>query len=84
MTSNQNVERRSATCEPMKFRLTLDNYTATRLELEASARRALDVVGTGKIKVTLDLADIATAHARMGERRTTGSNVFTSRYWVDL
>ncbi len=60
-------------------RPTLDDYTATRLELEASARRVFDMVGTGKVKVTIgqtfDLADIATAHELMEERRTTGSTV---------
>lgn len=57
----------------------LDDYTATRLELEASARRVFDMVGTGKVKVTIgqtfELADIAKAHELMEERRTTGSTV---------
>ena len=57
----------------------LDDYTATRLELEASARRVFDMVGTGKVKVTIgqtfDLADIAKAHELMEDRRTTGSTV---------
>ena len=57
-------------------RPTLDHYTATRLELEACARRVFDMVGTGKVKVTIgqtfDLADIAKAHELMEERRTTG------------
>lgn len=57
----------------------LDDYTATRLELEASARRVFDMVGTGKVKVTIgqtfDLADIAKAHELMEERHTTGSTV---------
>ena len=69
----------AATGSIFMTRPTLDDYTATRLELEASARRVFDMVGTGKLKVTIgqtfDLADIAKAHELMEGRHTTGSTV---------
>ncbi|MCY4608879.1 MAG: quinone oxidoreductase [bacterium] len=69
----------AATGSIFMTRPTLDDYTATRLELEASARRVFDMVGTGKLKVTIgqtfDLADIAKAHELMESRHTTGSTV---------
>jgi NADPH2:quinone reductase len=60
-------------------RPTLMTYTASRADLQASARALFRVVGTGKVKVTINqrykLADAAQAHRDLEGRRTTGSTV---------
>ena len=58
-------------------RPTLVNYTATRVDLEETARSLFDIVASGKVKVevtgTYKLADAAKAHRDLEGRKTTGS-----------
>jgi NADPH2:quinone reductase len=58
-------------------RPTLLHYTATRADLEASAKSLFDVVSSGKVKIevtgTYKLADAAQAHRDLEGRKTTGS-----------
>ena len=58
-------------------RPTLVNYTATRADLEETAKSLFDVVASGKVKVevtgTYQLADAAKAHSDLEGRKTTGS-----------
>lgn len=58
-------------------RPTLVNYTATRVDLEETARSLFDIVASGKVKVevtgTYKLADAAKAHSDLEGRKTTGS-----------
>ena len=58
-------------------RPTLVNYTATRVDLEETARSLFDIVALGKVKVevtgTYKLADAAKAHRDLEGRKTTGS-----------
>jgi NADPH:quinone reductase len=60
-------------------RPTLATYTATRAELEATAKDVFDVIGDGKVKVeirhTYPLADAAQVHRDLEGRRTVGSIV---------
>ena len=60
-------------------RPTLFTYTATREELELSARSLFDVVLSGKVKIeihqTYPLAQAAQAHIDLESRKTTGSTV---------
>ena len=60
-------------------RPTLTAYTATRAELEATAREVFDVIRQGKVKVeirhTYPLADAAQVHRDLEARRTVGSIV---------
>jgi len=60
-------------------RPTLMTYTASRADLEASARALFDVVGSGAVRITVNqtfpLADAAAAHRALESRRTTGSTV---------
>ena len=58
-------------------RPTLVNYTATRVDLEETAKSLFDIVASGKVKVevtgTYKLADAAKAHSDLEGRKTTGS-----------
>ncbi len=60
-------------------RPTLNNYTATRKELLASANDLFDVVGSGKVKIPINqkypLKDAPRAHRELESRATTGSSV---------
>jgi NADPH2:quinone reductase len=60
-------------------RPTLATYTATRAELEATAREVFDVIRQGKVKVevrhTYPLADAPQVHRDLEGRRTVGSIV---------
>ena len=60
-------------------RPTLMTYTATREDLELSAGRLFEVVGSGAVKVevrqTFPLAQAADAHVALEGRKTTGSTV---------
>ena len=60
-------------------RPSLGNYTATRKNLVATANDLFDVVGSGKVKVTVNqtypLAEAARAHRDLEARLTTGSTV---------
>lgn len=62
-------------------RPTLASYTATRADLEATAREVFDVVGSGTVKVEVrhhyPLSDAARAHADLEGRRTVGPIVMT-------
>jgi NADPH2:quinone reductase len=58
-------------------RPTLVNYTATRADLEETAKSLFDIVASGKVKVevtgTYKLAEAARAHSDLEGRKTTGS-----------
>jgi NADPH2:quinone reductase len=58
-------------------RPTLLHYTATRGDLEETAKSLFDVVASGKVKIevtgTYKLADAAQAHSDLEGRKTTGS-----------
>lgn len=58
-------------------RPTLINYTATRTDLDDTAKSLFDAVTSGKVKVevsgTYKLADAAKAHSDLEGRKTTGS-----------
>ena len=58
-------------------RPTLINYTASRADLEETAKSLFDVVASGKVKIevtgTYKLADAAQAHRDLEGRKTTGS-----------
>ena len=60
-------------------RPTLMDYTATRKDLEASARALFSVVRSGKVKIevnqTYKLKDAAKAHRDLQGRKTTGSTL---------
>jgi NADPH2:quinone reductase len=60
-------------------RPTLNNYTATRADLLATAQRLFDVVLKGVVKIpvnrTYKLKDAAQAHRDLESRATTGSTV---------
>jgi NADPH2:quinone reductase len=60
-------------------RPTLATYTATRADLEATARDVFDVIRAGKVKVeirhTYPLAEAAQVHRNLEGRRTVGSIV---------
>jgi NADPH2:quinone reductase len=62
-------------------RPTLATYTATRADLEATARDVFDVIREGKVKVevrhTYPLADAERVHRDLEGRRTVGSVVMT-------
>jgi len=62
-------------------RPTLTTYTATRADLEATARDVFDVIREGKVKVeirhTYPLADVQQVHRDLEGRRTVGSIVMT-------
>ena len=58
-------------------RPTLVNYTATRTDLEETAKSLFDIVASGKVKIEVTgaykLADAAKAHGDLEGRKTTGS-----------
>ena len=58
-------------------RPSLANYTASRKDLVATANDLFEVVGSGKVKVSVNrtypLADAARAHQDLEARLTTGS-----------
>ncbi|GAB3626005.1 quinone oxidoreductase [Pandoraea terrae] len=60
-------------------RPTLFNYTATREELEATAKDLFDVVANGTVKIEVRqryaLKDVAQAHRDLEGRKTTGSTL---------
>ena len=60
-------------------RPTLMTYTASRADLESSARALFDVVGGGVVRVpvnrTFPLSEAAQAHRALESRQTTGSTV---------
>jgi NADPH2:quinone reductase len=60
-------------------RPSLAHYTATRKDLVATANDLFDVVGSGKVKVSVNqtypLAEAARAHHDLEARLTTGSTV---------
>ena len=60
-------------------RPTLMTYTASRADLEASARALFDVVGSGAVRIavnqTFPLAEAANAHRALESRQTTGSTI---------
>jgi NADPH:quinone reductase len=62
-------------------RPTLATYTASRTDLEATAREVFDVIREGKVKVevrhTYPLADVERVHRDLEGRRTVGSIVMT-------
>ncbi|MBS0337507.1 MAG: quinone oxidoreductase [Proteobacteria bacterium] len=62
-------------------RPTLVNYTATRADLEETAKSLFDVVASGKVKIEVTgaykLADAAQAHRDLEGRKTTGSIILT-------
>ena len=62
-------------------RPTLATYTATRADLEATAKDVFEVIREGKVKVeirhTYPLADAAQVHRDLEGRRTVGSIVMT-------
>ena len=62
-------------------RPTLMSYCAQRDDLELSAGRLFEMVGSGKVKIeinqTYPLAEAAQAHRDLEARKTTGSTIFT-------
>jgi len=58
-------------------RPTLVNYTATRTDLEETAKSLFDIVASGKVRIevtgTYKLAEAAKAHSDLEGRKTTGS-----------
>ena len=62
-------------------RPTMFTYTATRDQLEQSAKELFAIVESGKVKVEVQqrfpLKDAAEAHRELQSRRTTGSTIFT-------
>jgi NADPH2:quinone reductase len=60
-------------------RPTLDTYTATRADLEATAKDLFDVVRSGQVKIevqqTYALRDAQQVHRDLTDRKTTGSTV---------
>jgi NADPH2:quinone reductase len=62
-------------------RPTLQTYTATRADLEATAQELFDVVQSGKVKInvgrTYRLEDVQQVHQDLESRKTTGSVIMT-------
>ena len=62
-------------------RPTLQSYTATRAELEATSRDLFDIVLSGKVTIKIQqqyaLRDAAQAHRDLEARKTTGSTILT-------
>lgn len=56
-------------------------YTSTRADLELSAGRLFDMVGSGKVTIPINqrypLAEVPQAHRDLESRKTTGATVFT-------
>ena len=61
-------------------RPTLMTYTATRLDLEESAKALFEVVASGKVKIEIHnrypLSEAEQAHRDLEGRKTTGSTIF--------
>jgi NADPH2:quinone reductase len=62
-------------------RPSLGAYTATRKDLEASAKSLFKMVKSGKVKIAIDqrypLGDAAQAHVDLEGRKTTGQTILT-------
>jgi NADPH2:quinone reductase len=62
-------------------RPTINNYTASRAELETAAGELFDVVASGKVRIELNqrfpLRDAADAQRALEARKTSGSTVLT-------
>jgi NADPH2:quinone reductase len=62
-------------------RPTLFTYTASREQLQQSARELFEVVSSGKVKIEVQqrfpLANAAEAHRALQGRKTTGSTILT-------
>jgi NADPH2:quinone reductase len=62
-------------------RPTLFTYTASREQLQQSARELFEVVASGKVRIEVQqrfaLADAAEAHRALQSRKTTGSTILT-------
>jgi|SRR5580658_223975 NADPH2:quinone reductase len=62
-------------------RPTLQSFIASKAELADTARDLFEVVGSGKVKITVNqtypLKEAARAHADLESRKTTGSTVLT-------
>jgi len=60
-------------------RPTLPHYTATREDLEATAKSLFGVVASGEVKIAINqrynLADVGQAHIDLESRKTTGSSI---------
>lgn len=60
----------------------LMHYVASDAALQANARDLFDVVGSGKVKISVNqryqLEDVAQAHMDLEARKTTGSTVLTA------
>jgi NADPH2:quinone reductase len=60
-------------------RPTLFSYTATRIDLEATANELFDMVASGKVKIEINqryaLKDARQAHIDLESRKTTGSTI---------
>lgn len=60
-------------------RPSLNSYTATREELEASAKQVFKMVKSGKVRIAIDqrypLAEAAQAHIDLESRKTTGQTI---------
>ena len=60
-------------------RPSLGAYTATRADLEASAKSLFKMVKSGKVKIAIDqrypLGEAAQAHRDLESRKTTGQTV---------
>jgi NADPH2:quinone reductase len=60
-------------------RPSLMSYTATRADLEASAKSLFKMVKSGKVKIAIDqrypLAEAAQAHIDLEGRKTTGQTI---------
>ena len=60
-------------------RPTLFSYTATRIDLEATANELFDMVASGKVKIEINqryaLKDAQQAHIDLESRKTTGSTI---------
>ncbi|SDA91491.1 quinone oxidoreductase family protein [Mesorhizobium qingshengii] len=57
------------------------NYTATRADLEAAAADLFAIVGSGKVRVSVnqryELAQAETAHRELENRKTTGATILS-------
>jgi NADPH2:quinone reductase len=64
-------------------RPTLMHYTATRQDLEATAKSLFGVVSSGEVKIAVNqryhLQDVAQAHSDLETRKTTGSIILLPR-----
>ena len=79
-----NLANLSSKCDEARSKLegkqgTLATYTATRADLEASAKSLFKMVKSGKVKIAIDqrypLAEAAQAHIDLESRKTTGQTI---------